>query len=165
MCLRPDREYEQIPPLEYSTYPLAQEVETDGNECDQLVDIHQQDLSFQRFLDDVLSPVSPLQEDISSLVPASSAIITLATTSCKPREIQFCSVCCGVRRHAGRFVNGHDSSSYCPAQNRFATKEDKRELRRIRQKIRRKVSKQNTTNLSPLPQGLPTCQPSAVLCF
>mmetsp|Transcript_2559 Transcript_2559/g.5381 ORF Transcript_2559/g.5381 Transcript_2559/m.5381 type:complete len:86 (+) Transcript_2559:356-613(+) len=64
-----------------------------------------------------------------------------ASSSCGRREVQFCSVCFGVRRYAGKFVNHHTTNGYCPVKQRKATDMEKRELRRIRQKARRKVSR------------------------
>jgi len=151
MCLRP--EYEPTPNVEYPMYQGGQEAhsEIDCNEWNELANMLQDDMGLE-----LLDQVTPMELDTTkSTASEQRSVMAIAASTCKPRAIQFCSVCCGVRRHGGRFVNDHTSSSFCPIKNRYATQEDKRELRRIRQKIRRKVSKSNSDPWV-LPEGLPS---------
>jgi len=64
-----------------------------------------------------------------------------ASLSGSKRSVQFCSVCFNVRRRDGELVNGHRSDGYCPVKKHRATAEEKRELRRIRQKVRRSINR------------------------
>jgi len=57
------------------------------------------------------------------------------------RATQYCCVCFKIRRQSGSLVDGHQSNGFCPVANRKGTKEEKRELRRRRQKNRRSAAK------------------------
>mmetsp|Transcript_8211 Transcript_8211/g.13266 ORF Transcript_8211/g.13266 Transcript_8211/m.13266 type:complete len:156 (-) Transcript_8211:185-652(-) len=92
----------------------------------------------------IVQPVVKVEQEITQ---QPDVIMAMASSTCKSRQIQFCSVCCGVRRHGGKFVNNHTSNGFCPVKQRKATSEDKRELRRMRQKVRRKLSKQKGVSL------------------
>jgi len=69
--------------------------------------------------------------------------LLMAATSMKGsnRSTQFCSVCFGVRRTKGELFGGHRPDGYCPVKGRKASAEEKRELRRRRQKLRRAIQK------------------------
>ncbi|CAK9114624.1 Uncharacterized protein SCF082_LOCUS53084 [Durusdinium trenchii] len=72
---------------------------------------------------------------------------TMAAASMRgtKRSIQFCSVCFGIRRQKGKLVMGHKPDGYCPIKQRRATADEKRELRRRRQKMRRAINKRKSS--------------------
>jgi len=86
-------------------------------------------------------------ENVSDLLtfPSDDSIIAASLKSSK-RSIQFCSVCFGIRRQRGELVAGHRPDGYCPVNKRKATADEKRELRRRRQKMRRALNKQKKGN-------------------
>mmetsp|Transcript_17505 Transcript_17505/g.32151 ORF Transcript_17505/g.32151 Transcript_17505/m.32151 type:complete len:367 (+) Transcript_17505:65-1165(+) len=99
-------------------------------------------------LDRSISDLSNLNHTPLEGLTEADTTMAAASLSSTKRSIQFCSVCCGIRREHGQLVGGHEPNGFCPVKGRKATPEEKRELRRRRQKMRRAMSKRATKRTS-----------------